>query len=162
MRTSIFHPDNQHAHRMCAPACVHAHFLSVYCVLVPLQLSSFWSSELSYVLGPALSSYESERVTGVAYGNAEFQQAIQRTVPESCVFKAVPFQFTSLHPAVNFASMLQSRALVDLLTQAGSDLRFGLRVKVVLYPEDFVACWIMLASIKKADDFLQQAQAALS
>ncbi len=104
-----------------------------------------------------MASYESERVTGVAYGNAEFQQSIQRTVPESCVFKAVPFQFTSLNASVCFASMLQSRALVDLLTASGNDLRFGLRVKVVLYPEDFVAVWIMLASIKKADDFLTQA-----
>lgn len=66
-------------------------------------------------------------------------------------------QFTSLNPSIVFASMLSSRALVELLTADGGELRFGLRVKVVLYPEDFVAVWIMLASIRKADDFLTQA-----
>lgn len=60
--------------------------------LLPPQLSTSWSSDFSYVLGPALASYESERVTGACFGNAEFQQAIKRTVPFNCVFKGVPFQ----------------------------------------------------------------------
>ena len=108
------------------------------------------------MLGPALASYESERVTGACFGNAEFQQAIKRTVPFNCVFKGVPFQFTSLNPSIVFASMLSSRALVELITADGSELRFGMRVKVVMYPEDVVAVWIMIASIKKAEDFLTQ------
>ena len=108
------------------------------------------------MLGPALASYESERVTGACFGNAEFQSAIKRTVPFSCVFKGVPFQFTSLNPSIVFASMLASRPLVELITADGSELRFGLRAKVVPYAEDFAAVWIMIASIKKAEDFLQQ------
>jgi centrosomal protein CEP76 len=119
-----------------------------------VQLSTVWSDDFGYILGPALSSYESERVTGQTYGNDEFQQAIKRTVPHNCVFKGVPFQFTSLNPSIVFASLLNSRALVDLLTSDGSDLRFGIRVKVIVYPEDYVACWLMIATIKKAEDFL--------
>lgn len=111
------------------------------------------------MLGPALASYESERVTGSCFGNAEFQAAIKRTVPFNCVFKGVPFQFTSLNASIVFASMLASRPLVELITADGTELRFGLRTKVVTYPEDFVAVWVMIASIKKAEDFLTQQQA---
>lgn len=118
------------------------------------NLSTSFSSDLSYILSPALASYESERVTGLTYGNEEFQQSIRKVVPENCVFRATPFQFTSLHPSVLFSSLLQSRALLDLLTSDGMDHRFGLRVKVVAYPEDFVAVWVMLASIKKAEDYI--------
>jgi hypothetical protein len=127
---------------------------------VLLQLATSWSQDFGYILSPALSSYESERVTGLCYGNTEFQQAIKRTVPNNCVFKAVPFQFTSTNAAVVFASMLQSRPLVEILTTDGEEMRFGMRAKVVVYPEDFVAVWIMVASIKKADDYLSQPVAA--
>jgi centrosomal protein CEP76 len=119
-----------------------------------VQLSTHWSSDLSYILGPALCSWESERVTGATYGSSEFQAAIKKSVPASCVFKGVPYQFTSLNASIVFASLLQSRALVDVLTADGGDLRFGMRVKVVAYPEDFVAVWIILASVKRAEDFL--------
>jgi centrosomal protein CEP76 len=120
------------------------------------NLSTHWSADLSYLLAPALASYESERVTGVAYGQTEFQSAVTRSVPPNCVFKAVPFQFTSLNAAVLFASLLASRALVDLITASGADLRFGIRVKLVAYPEDFMAVWVMIASVKRADDFMTQ------
>lgn len=127
---------------------------SLFAPLLLLQLSTCWSDDFGYILGPALASYEHERITGQTFGNAEFQQSIRRTVPHNCVFKGVPFQFTSLNASLLFAALLNSRALVDLLTSDGNDLRFGLRVKVCPYPEDYVAVWIMIATIKKADDFL--------
>jgi len=125
------------------------------------NLSTSWSSDLSYVLSPALSSYESERVTGICFGQSEFEQSIKRTVPYQCVFKAVPFQFTSLHPHLLFASMIQSRALQDLLASDGQELRLGIRCKVIVYPEDFCAVWIMVASIKRADDLLIHAHSTM-
>lgn len=48
----------------------------------PLGLHTFWDDRLSAYLTPALAAYELERVSGAAYGNEEFQQAIKRHVPE--------------------------------------------------------------------------------
>lgn len=52
-----------------------------------------WDTNLSYLLGPALSSYELERQEGKSMGVEEFQEAIRRYVPEGHTFKGFPIQF---------------------------------------------------------------------
>jgi hypothetical protein len=54
-----------------------------------MRIATIWDDDFSYVLSPALSAYESERVTGVCYGNDEFQQAIKKHIPIGHVFKVI-------------------------------------------------------------------------
>lgn len=43
--------------------------------------------DLSDMLTPSLAAYESERLSGYAFGNEEFQQSIQNKIPMFYVFK---------------------------------------------------------------------------
>jgi hypothetical protein len=66
------------------------------CALTPgaAPQHTAFDDRFGYVLAPALSAYEHERLMGVCYGNAEFQQAVKRAVPQGYVFKGVPLQVT--------------------------------------------------------------------
>jgi hypothetical protein len=57
----------------------------------------------------------------------------------------VPLQFTHLHAARMLSSMRKQAALADVLHSRGDDLRYGLRVKLVLYPENYYCVQTMLA-----------------
>lgn len=50
-------------------------------------LTCTWDDQLSYLLSQALCAYESERTSGIATGNEEFQVAIRRHVPDGHTFK---------------------------------------------------------------------------
>ncbi len=56
-------------------------------------MDTFWDQDLSYVLGPALGAYESERITGQDYGNDEFQQSVKNYIPIHHVFKVFYYYY---------------------------------------------------------------------
>ena len=70
-------------------------------------LTTTLDDHLSYLLTPALSAYEMERVTGVTSGNDEFQQAIRRAVPEGHTFKGYPIQFIHRNSRRAFTACLK-------------------------------------------------------
>jgi hypothetical protein len=55
--------------------------------------------QFGYLLAPALSAYEWERVTGHAYGNEEFQQSIKQHIPVGHVFKVLTNKLYNTLPA---------------------------------------------------------------
>lgn len=100
---------------------------------------------MSYVLSPALSSYEMERVTGMSIGNEEFDQAVKLAIPDGHSFKAFPIQFIHRNARKVFASCLKSSVCEEIATCRGDQVKLALRVKVFTYPENTIATWVMLA-----------------
>jgi centrosomal protein CEP76 len=110
-----------------------------------LDLMSIWDNDLSYLLSPALYNYELERVGSVTFGRDEFQQSIKNHVPQGHTFKAYPAQFAHNDCTKITASLTQAAVAQDILSTRGDTVRFALRIKVVSYPEDRLAVWLMLA-----------------
>lgn len=106
---------------------------------------SLWDEDLSYLLGPALVNYELDRVGSVTFGNEEFQESIKRYVPEGHTFKAYPVQFNHESADRIMASLLKANIAADILSTRGDQVRFALRVKIVPYPHEVQAVWLMLA-----------------
>lgn len=109
------------------------------------DLLTNFDEDLGYLLSPALINYEIDRVGGVTFGNEEFQQSIKRYVPEGHTFKAYPAQFQHTDAEKMMISLCQASVAQDILYTRGDTVRFGLRCKLVSYPEERVAVWIMLA-----------------
>ena len=101
-------------------------------------------SPLSYLLAPALGSYEAERVTGSAVGASEFQQAIKRYVPVGHTFKGFPHHFTSVHPPAVLDALLKAAPCSDILQCRGDHVKLAVRARVYPYPDD-VCGLVMLA-----------------
>ncbi len=101
--------------------------------------------QLSYLLAPALGSYEAERVTGSAVGASEFQQAIKRYVPVGHTFKGFPHHFTSVHPPAVLDALLKAAPCSDILQCRGDHVKLAVRARVYPYPDDVCAVWVMLA-----------------
>jgi centrosomal protein CEP76 len=100
---------------------------------------------LSFLLAPALAAYEHERLTGTAFGVEDFAAAVQRAVPEGHTFKALPLMVDRASPTHVVATLRAAAEARDILAARGDDVAFGLRVRVVVQCEDFVAVWVMLA-----------------
>ena len=110
-----------------------------------LRLSTDWDDQLSYMLGPALCAYEMERLTGAAFGNDEFQDSIKRNVPEGHTFRGYPIVVNDPSPANVLGVFRRAQIATDILRTRGDAVRFALRVKVFIFPEDAKAIWVMLA-----------------
>lgn len=108
-------------------------------------LTTTWDDQLSYLLTPALSSYETERLTGITAGNEEFQQAIRRAVPDGHTFKGYPIQFVHRNGRRAFSSCLKSPVCEEIINCRGDHVRLAVRVRVFTYPESACATWIMFA-----------------
>eukprot|EP00802_Teleaulax_amphioxeia_P006340 Tamp_06344.p1 GENE.Tamp_06344~~Tamp_06344.p1 ORF type:complete len:666 (-),score=132.13 Tamp_06344:739-2655(-) len=119
-------------------------------------LSTHWDPQLSYLLSPALLAYESENVSGVSAGSADFQQSIRNAVPPGYSFKGFPMQFCHLSAPRMLSDLLATSIAQDIIEiQGGVDsVRFALRVSVTAYPERVSAVWVMLAVVfaKLQDD----------
>jgi hypothetical protein len=95
------------------------------------RMSTQWDSELSYILGGALSNYELERVGGVTMGNEEFQAAVKNHVPEGHTFKALPVQFTHLDSERMMQHIISNKVGKEVLLARGDQVRLSVRVKIV-------------------------------
>jgi centrosomal protein CEP76 len=101
---------------------------------------------LSYLLSSALASYELERVGGVTLGNSEFQQAVKHHVPEGHTFKALPVQFSHMDPEKIMHHLFTHKVGREIVGATGGDqMKHALRVKIVPYPENVCAVWVMIA-----------------
>ena len=110
-----------------------------------IGLHTSWDDHLSYILSPALASYEMERVTGISVGNEEFDQAIKLAIPEGHSFKAFPIQFIHRNSRKAFNSCLKSPVCEEIIKCRGDNVKLALRVRVFAYPESTIASWLMLA-----------------
>ena len=110
------------------------------------NLPTNWDQQLSYLLQIALSNYEFERVSGSTFANEEFQSCIKNYVPEGHTFKAFPIQFTHFDTERMIHHIYQNKIGKEILMHKGSDqVRLALRVKVVPYPENVCAVWVIVA-----------------
>ncbi|MEE6464551.1 hypothetical protein FKM82_006291 [Ascaphus truei] len=110
-----------------------------------LGLTTIWEDQLSYLLSPALASYEIERTTGISAGNEEFQDAIRRAVPDGHTFKGFPIHFVHRNARRAFATCLRSPFCDEIISCRGDQMRLAVRVRVFTYPESACAVWIMFA-----------------
>jgi centrosomal protein CEP76 len=110
-----------------------------------IGLMTAWDDTLSYILSPALASYENERVTGLSVGNEEFDQAIKLAIPDGHSFKAFPIQFIHRNARRIFAACLKSSVCEEIVACRGDQIKLALRVKVFTYPDNAIAVWVMFA-----------------
>ncbi|ESO82822.1 hypothetical protein LOTGIDRAFT_229828 [Lottia gigantea] len=113
-------------------------------------LTSVWNDEFSYLLTPALASYETERVTGITCNNEEFQDAIQSSMSEDHTLKSYPIQFTHRNPRKIFTHCLNTTFCNEIINCRGDQVRLGVRVRIYSYPESACATWVMLGCIYKS------------
>jgi centrosomal protein CEP76 len=66
-------------------------------------------------------------------------------VPDGHTFKAFPAQFTSTDTEAMMVTFNRTAASADILETRGDTVRFAIRVKMVPYPEERCAVWVMLA-----------------
>eukprot|EP00794_Sanderia_malayensis_P018997 gene18997-20909_t len=108
-----------------------------------MGMATYWDSELSFLLSPALASYEYEHSLGVSVGNEEFQHAIRRNVPDGHTFKGFPIQFTHVNARKAFSICLKSSVCEEIICCRGDHVKHAVRARVFTYPEDACAVWIM-------------------
>mmetsp|Transcript_4441 Transcript_4441/g.7571 ORF Transcript_4441/g.7571 Transcript_4441/m.7571 type:complete len:168 (-) Transcript_4441:47-550(-) len=110
------------------------------------NLKTTWDNQLSYLLQTALSNYEFERVSGQTFANEEFQASIKNYLPENHTFKAFPIQFTHYDTERMIYNIYNNKVGKEILLLRGSDqVKHALRVKVIVYPENVSAVWVILA-----------------
>ncbi|XP_075252623.1 centrosomal protein of 76 kDa-like [Convolutriloba macropyga] len=110
-----------------------------------LELDSVFDAGLAYILQPALSSYEMERSLGVSVGSDEFQNAIRQYIPDGETFKGCPLQVDTVNAKRVFNRCMKSQSCEEIISCRGDSVRLAARVKVVAFPENAVAVWLMLA-----------------
>ena len=90
-----------------------------------------------------------ERLTGAAFGNDEFQDSIKRNVPQGHTFRGYPIVVNDSSPASVLGVFRRAQIATDILKTSGDSVRFALRVKIFVFPEDVKAIWVMLACMFK-------------
>jgi centrosomal protein CEP76 len=108
-------------------------------------LSAIFDEELAYLLQPAVAAYENERLTGYSFGSADFQNAVKNAVPERNCFKGLPLCFAHMDAPKILAGIEGSDVGSDIIKTRGDQVRFALRVRCYVYPENTLAVWVMLA-----------------
>ncbi len=97
----------------------------------------------------------------MTFGNEDFQVSVKKAVAKDECFKAFPTCFSHVHCSFITAALRKSSAFKDVcLSEAGVDggfmfdeaasqrrARHAVRVKVVRYPEQMCAVWVMVAVI---------------
>ena len=107
---------------------------------------TLWDNSLSYLLMPALAAYETEQIANCSNcSDQEFKSSIRRAVPRGHTFKAFPQQFTHVSADRMIARLVADPVCKDILSTRFNDAKFAIRCRVTLYPEDVVACWVMIA-----------------
>ena len=87
-----------------------------------LGLDTVWDDVLCYLLSPALTSYELERVMGVNAGNEEFQDAVRGHVHEGHTFKGFPIQLTHTSAHRAFTTCLRWAMSINLVKKLTSHI----------------------------------------
>ena len=114
------------------------------------NLSTQWDSQLSYLLSTALANYEYERVGGGSFATEEFQHGIKNYVPEGHTFKAFPIQFTHFESDRMIQHIYANKVGAEVFLAKGDLVRHAVRVRIVQYPENISAVWVMFAVRSRA------------
>ncbi len=104
-----------------------------------------YDSTLGSLLATALANYEVERVTGSTFCEEEFQKAIKDYIPPKHTFKAFPIHLTTLEPEEILGQLLDQPKAKEILNSKGESLFFGIRSKLVVFPDNILALWLSLA-----------------
>lgn len=112
-------------------------------------LSSNFDDHLSYILTPALWSYERRAVDGdggtEGRGTELFSAALMHTVPEGHTFKAFPFHFVHCSPRRAFTTILNSGIGREIVECRGDKVSLAVRCLTVCYPEHVYVTWLVVA-----------------
>lgn len=112
-------------------------------------LSTHFDDHLSYVLTPALWSYERESINsgGLAeIRSAEFfSAALMNTVPEGYTFKGFPLHFMHSSPRRAFSVILNSSIGREIIEGRGDNVTLAVRAVTASYPENVFVTWVMVA-----------------
>jgi centrosomal protein CEP76 len=92
-----------------------------------------------------MMNYELERIGGVTFANEEFQSSIKNYVPENHVFKALPVQFTHFDTERMIHHIYNNKVGKEIMLARGDQMKHAVRVKIVAYPENVCAVWVMVA-----------------
>ena len=113
-------------------------------------LRTKYDKQLEYMLSSALYNYELERLASMTFASNEFKSSIKNYVPEGHTFKAFPIQFNHFDINKMVVALLKNRVAFDVLTVRGDQVHHAVRAKIVTYPDNVCAVWIMLACRYKA------------
>ena len=67
-------------------------------------------------------------------------------MPEGHTFKAFPIQFTHCETDRIISHIHQNKVGAEVFMARGDQARHAIRVKIVTYPENVQAVWVMLAT----------------
>ena len=67
-------------------------------------------------------------------------------MPPGHCFKGFPTCFSHLAPRRMLNALIRGDLSADVLSATGSHVKHALRVRVVPYAEDVVACWLMVTT----------------
>lgn len=110
------------------------------------QLSTSFDEQMGYIMNSALVGYELERIGGVESSTNldDFQACVKRLVAHQHIFKCQPMQLNHANPRRIFSSMLKNNVITDIMETRGDRVRFGVRVKIFVYPENVLSTWIIV------------------
>ena len=105
--------------------------------------------DLCFLMSQALIYFEQNASLGFEDksrgSNSEFKQAVRNHVPDYYRFKALPLQFTHTDPGLIMKRIKANKVGRDILDVLSDDVNYGLRCKVVSYPEGVMAVWVMIS-----------------
>ena len=85
-------------------------------------------------------------LAGTTFAADEFQASIKNYVPEGHTFKAFPIQFTHMDTERIMHHFFQNKIAKEILMIKSNDaINHAIRVKLVIYPENIYAVWVILA-----------------
>ena len=104
-----------------------------------------WDSQLGYLLNQALVSYEIQRLSGQKVLEEEFTSCIQNYIPTGATFKAFPIQFNHYDPNKMIIAITKSKVGYEVLSTGEAGVKHSVCAKIVPYPENISAVWVMIA-----------------
>eukprot|EP00927_Polykrikos_kofoidii_P060912 TRINITY_DN55811_c0_g1_i1.p1 TRINITY_DN55811_c0_g1~~TRINITY_DN55811_c0_g1_i1.p1 ORF type:complete len:663 (+),score=82.83 TRINITY_DN55811_c0_g1_i1:100-2088(+) len=108
-------------------------------------LQTFFDDHLSQLLHMALVNCELERTAGSSAQQSEqFAEVVRRVCNADEVFRAVPAQFNHLRVSLFWPALTARAGVREALATVAGPPAFALRVRVVPYPENTVATWVLL------------------
>eukprot|EP00826_Nyctotherus_ovalis_P064549 TRINITY_DN9472_c0_g1_i2.p1 TRINITY_DN9472_c0_g1~~TRINITY_DN9472_c0_g1_i2.p1 ORF type:complete len:115 (-),score=6.20 TRINITY_DN9472_c0_g1_i2:31-375(-) len=107
-----------------------------------MNATTIFDEELSSLLLPFLENYEWERV---ANKEGETKLAINRIVTLGYSFLAFPIYLPNADTDAVFTKIMQNKTGRSILETKGDSVRFALRTKATVYPENAIDTWTMIA-----------------
>jgi centrosomal protein CEP76 len=110
-------------------------------------MSCVWDEELNQITGQCLWSMEHSKISGnsISAFTDDFQFGIKRYIPDGHTFKGFPTCFNHMHTQRIFNSLCRTPKCKDILLARGDCIRFAVRVKIIPFSDNVVACWVMIS-----------------